>query len=260
MGYTHYWTMPSEISEDGWRKSISTIKKVVAKHRKLLAYEVDQPLKPPRVTNGMVHFNGIDEEGHETFMVEKIPEAWNFCKTVRKPYDQAVCECLLVFKAFLPGFSLSSDGFSGSLKAQKIGIALDGTWNEAVEAVKAYGINFKGVIVNERDPYCDLDVVLEEAGIGTLEGKVFMKSLTQVQVMAAYRRLGGDPKALTATHNPGLRQSVGTVLSKARCVWNRGGTMPLNKNRLLPGGITVGAVIIRALRSVYGDFIVEELL
>ena len=85
-------------------------------------------------------------------------------------------------------------------------------------------------------------------------------ALTQDQVMAAYRRLGGDQKAFTTTHNPGLKQSVGTVLSKARCVWNKGGTMPLNKTRLLPGGITVGAVIIRALRSVYGDFIVKELL
>jgi hypothetical protein len=87
-----------------------------------------------------------------------------------------------------------------------------------------------------------------------------MHKLTQDQVMDAYRRLGGDPKAFTTTHNPGLRQSVGTVLSKARCVWNKAETMPLNKTRLLPGGITVGAVIIRALRSVYGDFIVEELL
>ena len=161
MGYTHYWTMPSEFSEDGWRKSISTIKKVIAKHKKLLAYESDQSLHPPRVSNGMVHFNGIDEEGHETFIVEKIPEAWSFCKTAYKPYDQAVCECLLVFKAFLPGFSLSSDGFSGSLKSQQDGIVFDGTWNAALEDVKAYGIDFKGVIVKERAPYCDLNVVLE---------------------------------------------------------------------------------------------------
>ena len=161
MGYTHYWTMPSEFSEDGWRKSISTIKKVIAKHKKLLAYELDQPRKPPSVTDKTVRFNGIDEEGHETFIVEKIPKAWSFCKTAYKPYDQAVCECLLVFKAFLPGFSLSSDGFSGSLKSQQDGIVFDGTWNAALEAVKAYGINFKGVIDNERAPYCDLDVVLE---------------------------------------------------------------------------------------------------
>ena len=84
--------------------------------------------------------------------------------------------------------------------------------------------------------------------------------LKQDQIMDAYRRLGGDPKAFTTTHNPGLRQSVGTVLSKAISVWNQGGSMPLNKTRLLPGGITVEAVIRRALRSVYGDFIVEELL
>ena len=161
MGYTHGWTMPSEISKDGWRKSISTIKKVIAKHKKLLAYESDQSLHPPRVSNGMVHFNGIDEEGHETFVVEKFPGERSFCKTERKAYDQAVCECLLVFKAFLPGFSLNSDGFSNSLAAQKDGIVFDGTWNAALEAVKAYGINFKGVIDNERAPYCDLDVVLE---------------------------------------------------------------------------------------------------
>jgi hypothetical protein len=72
-----------------------------------------------------VWFNGEGEDGHETFHVprEFEPTEWaslrrngrgpwpDFCKTDRKPYDLAVCCCLLIFRHHSgKQFGLTSDG------------------------------------------------------------------------------------------------------------------------------------------------------
>jgi hypothetical protein len=124
--------------------------------------------KPVVANEKMIRFNGIRDDGHETFVFfnKKVQCAearkWGsntgfaFCKTARKPYDIVVCEVLLVLKRFMPNLDVGSDGFSGYLKEPK----LDGMWPEAIENVKQYGINYQMVVEKEREPYCDMLPVL----------------------------------------------------------------------------------------------------
>lgn len=86
-----------------------------------VAFECDIP-KPPEVSDQMIRFNGVGNEGHETFIFfKKKPEPgqWNkdsgsyfyFCKTARKPYDLAVCLVLLSLANHAPkSVKLGSDG------------------------------------------------------------------------------------------------------------------------------------------------------
>ena len=62
-----------------------------------------------------IWFNGDEKKGldHETFGITwKGEGGFDFCKTARKPYDLAVCFCLLSFHNHFPReiFQLSSDG------------------------------------------------------------------------------------------------------------------------------------------------------
>jgi hypothetical protein len=98
-----------------------------------LAFECDIP-QPPKVDNEMIRFNGVGNEGHETFImfkkkpVEKIcsdkSRYFYFCKTARKPYDLAVCLVLLSLVQNAP---------------KSVEISSDGDWNvEWAEARKVY--------------------------------------------------------------------------------------------------------------------------
>ena len=62
-----------------------------------------------------IWFNGYRKNGtdHETMMIDlKQDDAWDFCKTARKPYDLLVCCTLIALANNLPpdSFSFSSDG------------------------------------------------------------------------------------------------------------------------------------------------------
>lgn len=59
-----------------------------------------------------IRFNGVDDDGHETFLVDKSPSSnWEFCKSARKPYDAAVGCCLIILKNANPKkFTFRSDG------------------------------------------------------------------------------------------------------------------------------------------------------
>ena len=165
MGYTHYWNAPAKVTEENLIKAFAAIKLIVKKHRNVLAFEDDQPDKPPMVDlKKGIRFNGIGGCGYETFMVWLGDTGFRFCKTDRQPYDQAVCECLLVLRACIPEFRIRSDGFSMSLKSQEEKIRFDGTWDKAIDEVKGYGFFYRGWISNRREPYCDLGMVLVISG------------------------------------------------------------------------------------------------
>ena len=163
MGYTHYWDKPKKVTKKNLTRAIEDIKDIVERHKDVLAFECDEVDKAPQVSvKEGIRFNGKGENGYETFCIPISGEACNFCKTARKPYDQAVCECLLVLRARIPGFRVSSDGFSGYLEQ---GVKLDGTWPEAMKAVEKYGLHYKGLISRERKPYCDFGMRLTEDGV-----------------------------------------------------------------------------------------------
>ena len=89
----------------------------------LLAYEHDSISQLPHVSNQEVRFNDREKNGHETFHIKRkeeirdyqktegAKEAFNFCKTARKPYDKYIVACLIIAKSiFGKDIKISSDG------------------------------------------------------------------------------------------------------------------------------------------------------
>jgi len=116
MGYTHYWKLP-EIDEETWAKIQAASKEVVAEVPNL-QYEFSDA-GPPVVGPDIIRFNGKGQDGHETFYVERAnPGGFNFCKTARKPYDEAVTAVLCIVGHHLTKegtlkdpYYISSDGY-----------------------------------------------------------------------------------------------------------------------------------------------------
>jgi hypothetical protein len=132
MGYTHYWRQNRDIRA---RKAVRKAWPAFSEECRLLikywndhvepedrvAYAFDKSETPPLITPREVRFNGVGENGHETFLFERNPEpgewgkedAWvfNFCKTGRKPYDQLVCATLILAKHYFgDNIVVTSDG------------------------------------------------------------------------------------------------------------------------------------------------------
>jgi hypothetical protein len=134
MGYTHYWSSTNDQkSAAGYLTAFPTISDIVKRYRKIIQFECDNAM-PPVVDGTVVRFNGIEDEGHETFSF--VLGRDDFCKTARKPYDLPVCECLLVLNEFIPSMVLKSDGFGNSPED------IDDEWKLALQNVnKVYGLN-----------------------------------------------------------------------------------------------------------------------
>ena len=89
MGFTRYWEFEKLDSEKF--KDFSSI-------CQLLIDDVDIPLDDVTVNETQVRFNGVDDDGHETFNFSLNKDGFNFCKTATKPYDEVVCGCLYIAK------------------------------------------------------------------------------------------------------------------------------------------------------------------
>lgn len=179
MGYTHYYNTEHWNDRDvlGWEDAIPVIQKILQKYKDRIQFESDDTRRAV-VDKHLIRFNGIGENGHETFYIENKAEqndfgtnpGFGFCKTARKPYDIAVCEVLLVLKAYCPHLHLNSDGFVGYLEDQKKKLTLDGVWDKAIENVKEYGIVCHPEIVGTHggkngkpDPYCSFEIVFDDS-------------------------------------------------------------------------------------------------
>ena len=123
MGYTHYFWRKPELDKDKFAEAVADCKKLCEASGVALAYEYDEPEKLPLFDHDLVRFNGVGDDGYETFVVPLVADSrtWGqvsddgrvfaFCKTACKPYDLAVTGCLLVFKHhFGENFTVSSDG------------------------------------------------------------------------------------------------------------------------------------------------------
>ena len=146
MGYTHYWELNKNSKIKDLSGCLENIKKVVLQFGDV-QFEEDND-KLPLITKNLIRFNGIGEDGHETFYFEFPPQRkindWNkynsennnfifyFCKTAIKPYDEAVTRCLLILKEYLKeDMKLSSDGdFSNQEE-----------WGQAIKEVQNMGID-----------------------------------------------------------------------------------------------------------------------
>ena len=119
MGYTHYWYQDENLDGDLFAKASADCEKVCAGASIQFEYDID---KPPVFNADEIRFNGIGENGHETFSINRdfkssYPQTnskrqfFSFCKTAFKPYDQLVTACLVVLKHhFGDAISISSDG------------------------------------------------------------------------------------------------------------------------------------------------------
>jgi len=121
LGYTHYWNTKPSISKDKWGNFTNALKVLLSDPIAPLALEYNQEYKKPSVTKEQIRFNGIGEDGHETFYIKRKdkPADWamdketvfGFCKTANKPYDVYVTASLLLAKLYLEDeISISSDG------------------------------------------------------------------------------------------------------------------------------------------------------
>lgn len=134
MGYTHYWYRSQPFTTNEWQLIKADVKKIIEYCQSThvdLRYEYDLK-RAPSVTNTHIQFNGVAELGHDTFYITKSLkyESWqdnskpkfDFCKTARKPYDLAVCLCLLRIAHHSPTFRVSSDGgwHSDWMKARNV--------------------------------------------------------------------------------------------------------------------------------------------
>lgn len=121
MGFTHYWNTKPTITKEKWsnfQKAVETL----LKDATILQYEYNNSKKPV-ISAEQIRFNGIEEDGHETFMIKRVdtPSKWDggstvfgFCKTARKPYDVYVTAVLLLAHIYLGDeITISSDGGVG---------------------------------------------------------------------------------------------------------------------------------------------------
>jgi hypothetical protein len=113
MGYTHYWTVSkSEIDGKTWKKISDDIKVIIKNSPATLVREYDNINQPPLIDGKVVVFNGVGDNGHETFFISRVNDPLcSFCKTAQKPYDVAVTAILAYLDSVWPNlYSVASDG------------------------------------------------------------------------------------------------------------------------------------------------------
>tara|TARA_R110000803_G_scaffold177331_1_gene239718 strand:- start:713 stop:1183 length:471 start_codon:yes stop_codon:yes gene_type:complete len=118
MGYTHYWTInQKEISPESWYGFIQEFETIQQQFQHKLDHNGDEYA----LCNEYIRFNGIGEQGHETFTMNRINpmekshtgdiEYFDFCKTAEKEYDIAVCCALIIAKNHFGNIiKVTSDG------------------------------------------------------------------------------------------------------------------------------------------------------
>jgi hypothetical protein len=140
MGYTHYWYQsPAPAELHIWESLRQDVRHIVLIGAVPVRYESDSD-EPVLIGDQEIRFNGVGYDGHETFLLERVPsevrqratgllEAFSFCKTAMKPYDVIVCAVLIAARHHLGGLiRVSSDGGEDEWEAARqlcIGVGLE---------------------------------------------------------------------------------------------------------------------------------------
>ncbi|MHB8319958.1 MAG: hypothetical protein ACYDEP_12145 [Acidimicrobiales bacterium] len=94
MGYTNYFKQHRAFSGEEWNAIVTSAKAVVAEAEKSSVALADWNGREgePEFSESRIAFNGAGDERHESFALNHSPEkdAFDFCKTERKPYDGVV--------------------------------------------------------------------------------------------------------------------------------------------------------------------------
>ena len=108
MGYTHFWRQLRDFTDTEWKELSRLTKLITADNNGILADGYGENGKP-KINGEHIWFNGIGEDGHETFCITKKKRAkmdheeqeeydrqgaFESCKTARKPYDKYVVAVL----------------------------------------------------------------------------------------------------------------------------------------------------------------------
>jgi len=125
LGYTHYWQNKPSFSKHSpaWKKFIKDAEDIllINESLQLVRAEFDRQEMIPEVGENRIKFNGIGEDGHETFIINRRDDSdFEFCKTAGKPYDKIVTAILALGKHHLVIPEISSDGDADD-------------WNEGVD-------------------------------------------------------------------------------------------------------------------------------
>lgn len=156
MGYTHYWYTKPELDKKNWDIFSNLASQI--KFDCPIAWEHTDPTKPPEFSRELVRFNGVGDDGHETFYFARVGEGrerengkcFACCKTAQKPYDKYVTACLLLAKIiFSKDIELASDGENSD-------------WEEGVDVLKTIGINVT-IGENINDLHTDHKEEIEDA-------------------------------------------------------------------------------------------------
>lgn len=115
MGYTHYWDSSKMVDKEFKNKTLAPIQYILTKAFKAgeIAFESDCPAVAPLLCEDAIRFNGVGEEGHETFYLDIGSRG--FCKTNQKLYDKYVVAVLCIISYYHPDFVWSSDGDADDL-------------------------------------------------------------------------------------------------------------------------------------------------
>jgi hypothetical protein len=129
-GYTHYWRWHARPDATSLGACIADMARIAEARRELLedrdgrtgaqaVFPGRSPFGDAGELSPDIVFNGIGEDGHETFGFPLAPFTGNapefqFVKTAEKPYDEVVAACLIVARDYFP--------------PEVLGIASDGRW------------------------------------------------------------------------------------------------------------------------------------
>ena len=122
MGYTHYWYKVAEVDAGLWQALALDVRKILQHAGVPLSRDYDKPT-PPEVTSEVVYLNGVGDDGHEPFVLDRVSKdrgihhhenralLFSCCKTAYKPYDVAVTAVLCAAKRHLGAdIVVASDG------------------------------------------------------------------------------------------------------------------------------------------------------
>lgn len=117
MGYTHTWNEQAPCTVEEWRHIRVAVLQLLANNPDIpVAWESDcdgvtHPFKAPEVSADLIRFNGLGDDGLETFFVQREGGGYAFCKTGRKPYDALVVASLALMHHYAPiAWEYGSDG------------------------------------------------------------------------------------------------------------------------------------------------------
>ena len=102
MGYTHYFQLDREVTQQEWD---SFTKGVLQLRESAWEIAIDGTITPE-----YIDINGIGEESHENLVIQRTKPRWSFCKTNHKEYDKLVTAVLILAHYTFTNFALNSDG------------------------------------------------------------------------------------------------------------------------------------------------------